>query len=235
MNEFIIYINLGCEELLHIISNALDQDVDEEQDVELEKEKKVMESKESIIVNSSPKVKELLLFLTKYVQQNENSVMKCIVFVQRRRTAKILYHVIKRYAIAANLPIHPDFMVGANTVLPEPIEIILQEKTNRRVLNKFSRNETNLIVASSVLEEGIDLQVCNLVIHLDIPKSFQSYVQTKGRARMANSFYVIFLPHSKEYSLTMKLKEWEQVDHILKEVDMIVTTVNCKNEIIVSI
>lgn len=176
------------------------------------------ENKNTIILNSSPKVQKVLRFLTVYVQEHDATKMKGLIFVQRRHTAKILYHVIKKYAIAAKLPIRPDFMVGNNAPMPESIEAILENKVNRRVLDKFNRNETNLIVASSVLEEGVDLQVCNLVMSYDSPVSFRSYVQSKGRARMADSQYVICTLRSKQNEITSNVKSWMEIDRILKSV-----------------
>lgn len=181
-----IYSFSECEEILHIMSNPFydDEETDDE-DSEEEYECKVTETKQSIEQNSSPKVQKLLSFLKEFVSSRGASEMKGLLFVKRRHTAKTLYHIIKRYAIAADLPIRPDFMVGTNARIPESIEEIIQENTNRRVFNKFSKNGTNIIVTS--LEEGIDLQECNLVALFDMPTSFRAYVQTRGRARMPNS------------------------------------------------
>lgn len=205
-----------CEMMLHAISNALEDDDDMEISQD-DADDDVAESKHSILLNSSRKIQKLLLYLNEYVSQHSEE-MHGIIFVQRRRTAKIVYHVIKRYAIAANLPIRPDFMVGVNAPLPESIEAILENKVNRGVIKKFESHETNLIVASSVLEEGIDLQECNLVIHLDTPKTFRSYVQTKGRARMLNSEYIMFTQQSEYQALVTKVQGFQEIDKLLKQV-----------------
>lgn len=186
--------------------NATDQDDD-------------MCNSTEILLNSSPKIQQLLQFLSEHLKTPEKAdKMKALIFVQRRHTAKIIYHVIKRYAAATNLPVRPDFMVGNNNPIPESIEAILQNKFNRDVIRRFERNETNLIVASSVLEEGVDLQVCNMVINLDGPQSFRSYLQTKGRARLPESEYVIFVNDIKRNDINRKLQEWQKTDAKLKEV-----------------
>jgi len=54
------------------------------------------------------------------------------------------------------------------------------------------------MVASDVLEEGIDIPKCNLVVKFDLPKNYRSYIQSKGRARHITSKYYIMVPLGKE-------------------------------------
>jgi endoribonuclease Dicer len=114
---------------------------------------------------ASAKLRTLIALLEKIsgTMDDPANKLKALVFVQRRYTSKCLYHIIRRYA-EATLDCHmrPDFIVGHNNALPESIEAILQTKNNKKTLDKFKKNETNLICASSVLEEGIDLQMCNV-------------------------------------------------------------------------
>ena len=46
-----------------------------------------------------------------------------------------------------------------------------------QVLGKFRKGELNLLISTSVVEEGLDVQKCNLVIKYDFPLTFRSYVQ----------------------------------------------------------
>lgn len=185
----------------------MDEDEDEEDD-------------NTILLNASDKLKTLISFLRRHVNENDASKMKAIIFVQRRYTAKMIYHVLTRYAKANpdRFNVVPDFMVGTNNQIPESVDCILETKRNRSVVERFRKNEINLIVASSVLEEGIDLQMCNLVLCYDTPNSFRSYVQTKGRARQATSKYRIMVDASERNKLVSRLAEYREIDRILKEV-----------------
>lgn len=149
----------------------------------------------TIITNSSNKVRSLYQLLQmKFNDPNREKDLQCLVFVKRRSTAKALYHCLKALAsVDSDFPIKPDFMVGVNNDLPESIEVVLSSNYNSFSLEKFKNKETNVIVASSVLEEGIDLQMCNLVVLYDKPDTYRSYVQARGRARVNNSSYGEFV------------------------------------------
>lgn len=174
----------------------------------------------SILSNSSAKIIFLVSLLKKHLDQNGENI-KALIFVQRRHTAKNIFHIIQKCSeIDPEFKIRPDFMVGNNSSLPDSIETILQNKWNREVLKRFKKNKINVIVATSVLEEGIDLQMCNLVISYDVPQEFRSYVQSKGRARMKGSNYIIMCPSENYGRLQGKLIEWNDVESILKDVSL---------------
>lgn len=198
----------GAERIRHILVNEIYDGEEDDHD------------SATILTNSSPKIIHLFMYLRKYLQENDPKELKALVFVQRRHSAKNLYHVMKRFAESegARFPVHADFMVGNNSTMPESVEAVLENKRNREVVKRFRKNEINLIVASSVLEEGVDLQMCNLVMSVDTPSSFRSYVQSKGRARMSTSNYVIMTPIGEYSGLLARLAEYKEVDAVLKEV-----------------
>jgi len=53
--------------------------------------------------------------------------------------------------------------------------------------------QVNIIVATSILEEGLDVQTCNLVIRFDPCPTVCSFIQSRGRARMQNSDYILMV------------------------------------------
>lgn len=178
-----------------------------------------IDSTETIISESSPKVLALIGFLCEHIRSHpQTDQLKCLIFVKRRQSAKLLYHLLKNYAAAApdRFPLRPDFMVGNNSALSESIQMVLENRWNAVVLDRFKRGLTNVIVATSVLEEGVDLQMCNLVISYDAPESYRSYVQSKGRARMADSTYAILVSRARHTELVASLTEFRQVERLLR-------------------
>lgn len=197
-----------AELIRHLIAEELNGGVEETDDS--------AEDASEILTNCSPKVQKFLLYLRQFFLTS-TAEANALIFVDRRHSAKCLFHVIKRYVSAANLPIRADFMVGNNSAMPDSIEAILDNKWNRECVQRFRRKELNLIVATTVLEEGIDLQMCNLVISFDAPKSYRSYAQSKGRARVATSKYVIMIVNTKGNELSAQLTEYELIDRMLKD------------------
>ena len=69
------------------------------------------------------------------------------------------------------------------------LELLRLQKT----LEAFRTKRLNVLVSTSVLEEGIDITQCNLVIRFDKIQEFRSYVQSKGRARSKPSQYLVMV------------------------------------------
>ena len=207
------------KDIMKVVENCL-QNVNElmgmiEDEVDLENV-----TADDIIAYSSFKVRTLITILKKMFNSPDRvQDLQSLVFVQRRFTAKCLYHVFKRYAkLEPEFPIKPDFVVGVNSELPESIQEILSDNQNEAAVEKFRMKLTNCICASSVLEEGIDLQMCNLVVMYDYPTTFRSYVQSKGRARTKKSNYTVLVPDSKADGFLVKRNQYADIDKNLKDI-----------------
>lgn len=87
------------------------------------------------------------------------------------------------------------------------------QKKQVEVLEGFRNNEFNILVATQVGEEGLDIPECNLVIFYDCVPSVVPYIQRKGRTgRRAPGRVVIFVAkdtHDEFYhwSVLSKLKK----------------------------
>jgi superfamily II DNA/RNA helicase len=56
---------------------------------------------------------------------------------------------------------------------------------------QFRNGLKNLMISTNVLEEGIDLPACHLVISFDSPDNITSFIQRRGRARQGVSEFVV--------------------------------------------
>ncbi|KAF9505811.1 hypothetical protein BS47DRAFT_1431689, partial [Hydnum rufescens UP504] len=69
----------------------------------------------------------------------------------------------------------------------------MQFNVQRDTVAKFRDGTYNLVIATNVAEEGLDFQACHLVVRFDPLQTLVGYVQSRGRARRANSEYIIML------------------------------------------
>lgn len=75
----------------------------------------------------------------------------------------------------------------------------------------------NVLIATNIVEEGIDVPNCGLVIMFDEVKTYRSYVQSKGRARLSTSKYIILNDVPRAQFLT-RLADFRQIEESLNRV-----------------
>lgn len=80
----------------------------------------------------------------------------------------------------------------------EPKEAEQEHRRQEEVLKRFRMHDCNVLIGTSVLEEGIDVPKCNLVVRWDPPITYRSYVQCKGRARAAPAYHVMLVAPLQE-------------------------------------
>lgn len=156
---------------------------------------------DKLIKFASPKMRVLLEQLKLYSpinEQNRNKKPLCgIVFVEQKKDVFLISLWLKE--IAEAIPdafgfLKVNYVVGHN-INNSNLRLI---RNQEEVLTKFRKHELNLLVSTSVLEEGLDVPRCNLVIRYDFPAIIRQYIQSKGRARSDGSRYVVFCTDIKE-------------------------------------
>ncbi|CDP10524.1 unnamed protein product [Coffea canephora] len=129
--------------------------------------------------------------------------MKCIVFVNRIVTARSLSYILKNLKFLSSWKCH--FLIGVHSGLKS-----MSRKTTNAILEKFRSGELNLLIATKVGEEGLDIQTCCLVIRFDLPETVASFIQSRGRARMPESEYAFLVNSGNE-------KEINLIKHFVKD------------------
>ena len=145
------------------------------------------------------------------ISETEQDNKLCgIVFVERRYTAKILSEQIN---FAAKWDkelsfVQSDFVIGhgAGGRVYFSTETEMKFKKQENVLQQFRQHKFNLLIATCVVEEGLDIPKCNLVCRFDFPKTFCSYVQSKGRARAKDSCYYLLVDSQEEMEKRYELE-----------------------------
>ncbi|KAG8041648.1 hypothetical protein G9C98_002941 [Cotesia typhae] len=141
-----------------------------------------------------------------------------IIFVDKGFTAKILFYLL--YEIA-KCDEDLNFLSPLYTTERTYDEVSqfrdpeTEYRKQEEVLKRFRIHECNLLIATAILEEGIEIPKCNFVMRYDIPKSYRSYVQAKSRAKAADALHVLLVENSNSKEYIWKLSQYHYVEEIL--------------------
>lgn len=155
----------------------------------------------------STKVECLISFLT--LQDPE----RCsgLVFVKERATVAVLHALLLREPRTRDLFRCTTFVgLSNNAKRRYAMSELLDLKAQHEALADFKAKVKNLIVATDVLEEGIDVTACNLVVCFDAPSNLKSFLQRRGRARQEQSTFAILLEEDVEN--VNKIPSWQRLE-----------------------
>ena len=134
-----------------------------------------------------PKLKELASIIEK---EGIDYGKKGIIFVNYRKTAEIvLEYITERTGVSASL------FIGQST--REEQKGMSQEE-QKRILQDFSSGKYDLLVATSVGEEGLDIPEVDLVVFYDAVPSVIRHIQRRGRTARGRPGKVIVLVSGKK-------------------------------------
>ncbi|CAN8000648.1 unnamed protein product, partial [Ixodes hexagonus] len=174
----------------------------------------------------TPKLKKLLEVLRVFrptVPDGDSSLCG-IVFVKERVVARVLCAWLSQ--VAKEIPaygfVRPHYIVGHASTLGQgakesgmPFKRQCKVGRDAFLRRSFRRQECNLLVATSVVEEGMDVPKCSLVVRFDFPPDYRSYVQSKGRARAKRSFYLMMVSRDDCQMSCASLQGYHTVESIL--------------------
>ncbi|KAI7469475.1 P-loop containing nucleoside triphosphate hydrolase protein [Hortaea werneckii] len=134
-----------------------------------------------------------------------------IVFVEQRAVVSTLMQLLRNSPnIAANFNIGGFVGTSSYANRKSNVADLREAKIYQQDLEAFRKGQKNLIIATNVLEEGIDVPACNHVICFDMPKNLTSFVQGRGRARQKGSKYFLFIPEDDMRADTAKWQRQEE-------------------------
>lgn len=143
-----------------------------------------------------------------------------IIFAQQRSTVTMLAHLISKHPRLKDIIVPGAFLgdsgyAGRRSTITE----LHDTKTQKGSIDDLRSGKKNLLIATSVLEEGIDVSACHLVVCFDAINNLRSFIQRRGRARKERSKFVIFLNGDDE----SHGKKWSEMEDVMKsmyEADM---------------
>ena len=163
----------------------------------------------------SDKVREFLKCLRSEERdsRSQEDPFSCIVFVTRRDAVLTLSKIMssfpdmqERFQIGCLLGQSQSFKRHA--FLDISRALLKDDATN--TLQAFRSGEKNVLVATAVAEEGLDIQACGTVIRFNPPENMVAWAQSRGRARKRRSTFIVMLGNDPDAA--DKLRQWQELE-----------------------
>lgn len=77
------------------------------------------------------------------------------------------------------------------------------------IIKQINEDKFKILIGTSAIEEGLDIQSCNAVLTLVELRTPKSFIQIKGRARKSGSDFIIFTNSTRKAML--KIKEFLKI------------------------
>jgi len=133
-----------------------------------------------------------------------------VIFVKQRVIVSVLLQILSTHSRTAGRFKFATFVGLSNNVKRGVgIHELLDLESQNKSLEAFRVRQKHIIIATDVLEEGIDVAACNLVICFDPPPNLKSFIQRRGRARKQQSRFVIMEPRTSTKS---KFDRWVRLE-----------------------
>eukprot|EP00171_Calliarthron_tuberculosum_P007145 IDg7145t1 len=132
-----------------------------------------------------------------------------ILFVQQRITTHILEHFVKSDVLLAER-FTPTCVYAAAT--PATVTLSVSRSETDRRLAMFGSGAANLLIATAVAEEGMDIPTANCVIRFDAVLHTVSLVQGRGRARQQDSSLIVLSERADRSVSRLQRVEEQQLE-----------------------
>ncbi|MDH5400877.1 MAG: helicase-related protein [Candidatus Heimdallarchaeota archaeon] len=129
-----------------------------------------------------PKIDKLKQII---ISKDLKSDTRILIFANYKTTINYLYKEISTLSM-----VRAEKFIGQNK---GKYGISLSQKQQLEILEKFKSGELNVLISSSVGEEGLDVSQCDLVIFYDIVPSITRAIQRKGRTGRSKKGKIIGL------------------------------------------
>uniref|UniRef100_A0A8D3ALV0 RNA helicase n=1 Tax=Scophthalmus maximus TaxID=52904 RepID=A0A8D3ALV0_SCOMX len=111
-----------------------------------------------------------------------------IIFTKTRRSAIALSQWIQGNSKCADIGVKASYVIGGGA---QSVVKPMTSAEQKDVLTKFRNGDVNMLIATTVAEEGLDIPACNFVIRYGLVTNEISMVQAEGRGRAEDSSYTV--------------------------------------------
>lgn len=118
-------------------------------------------------------------------KKRKGDEFRCLVFVQQRISAYVLSHYLSNHQKCKDWGILAGYVAAMNSRITPSIK--MRSGDAAKTIADFREGDINVIIATSVIEEGFDVPQANVVISYDYVKDTVELAQRFGRARQKDS------------------------------------------------
>lgn len=165
------------------------------------------------------KVERLIEALLEEYHGQEEETFAGLVFVEQRVEVSILQQILKKDKRTKDIFRSGTIVGGAqgSAKVGKGIYELVTPKNQVGVIEGFRSGALNLLISTSVVEEGLDIPACHLVVCFSLPPNLKSFIQRRGRARREKSTYILmFEEGDREGSVeNFERREKEMVEEYL--------------------
>ncbi|KAL8287547.1 hypothetical protein RQP46_003405 [Phenoliferia psychrophenolica] len=137
--------------------------------------------------NSTPHLRALIDVLVGF---RDRPHFHAMVFVKQRNHARVLVDLLHKSKELQGW-VRADWLVGHGGKEEEGRGHGMDVKEQEKKVARFRKSETNVLLATSVAEEGLDFPTCSVVVRFNAVQTMTSYIQSRGRARADDSYLYI--------------------------------------------
>ncbi|PRP74244.1 dicer helicase, partial [Planoprotostelium fungivorum] len=155
------------------------------------------------------KYAQLKSLLESNFETEDTESYRAVVFVTMKRSVKRWHSMLQDHS---EIYFDYGYVMGQNTTAgSSSSDEGMTRKVQKENLDKFRKGEFNVLVATNVIEEGLDVPQCNVVFYCADLTSHRSFIQARGRARKEGSkFYVIYVRESPGQSFFERSQTQEE-------------------------
>ena len=163
-----------------------------------------------------PKIEELAVITENELKENKQA--KIMIFTQFRDTASTILKRLSQITEAK-----PAMFVGQAKKTSASGNTGLSQKEQKAVIEQFKNNEINILIATSIGEEGLDIPEVSAVIFYEPVPSAIRKIQRAGRtARLAPGKLMILVTRdtrdeAHHYAAAAREKKMHKTIHAIKE------------------
>lgn len=142
-----------------------------------------------------PKVEELIKIID--IERFRNEKLKVIIFTQFRDTASVISKKLNQIQ-----GINSKVFVGQAKKISRGESTGLNQKEQKKIIEEFSSGEINVLCATSIAEEGLDIPEVNIVIFYESVPSAIRKIQRGGRTArlMAGKLIMLITKSTRDES-----------------------------------